>query len=370
MAIQCQCPSCAQRFQVPESALGKRVKCPKCAVVIQLNLPKGEPPSQAAAPPQWFVRTADQKQHGPMSKAKLDQLVADGRLDGFCHVRQADGQQWKPIEEVYPQFAVGEDAPPDGPASTTASPETEPRLHPCPDCGKIISRRATECPNCGCPIGPPAVATLPRRTSSAPKPSGKNRNRKIVFLASAGVVLLVLLGTGVYVGVKLLNLGQSAMDELKLVTEPLAPPPVEPAPPPAPTVDRPTPEQIAACMKDSAAAMARAVDQRFEQEYNAVRATRPVAGQRGGDACVGRGRVRSAVEERAGQGATGPAAREATVLVAVRRAVPRVPGVPPGPRRPERQQSRRDPGGGSAMGQPEAQCSGKPIAPGIVDTVR
>ncbi|MCX7424819.1 MAG: GYF domain-containing protein [Planctomycetia bacterium] len=269
MAIQCQCPACSQRFQVPESALGKRVKCPKCAVVVQLNLPKGEPPSSETQPPQWFVRTASQKQHGPMPKAKLDQLVAEGRLDAFCHVRQADWEKWKPIEEVYPQFAVG-DAPTDSPESMAASPEAEPRLHPCPDCGKIVSRRATECPNCGCPIGPPAVTTLPRRTSSARKPSGTKRNRKIALLASAGVVLLMLAGTVVYFGVQFWHQVQSANDALKLVTEPLAPAPVEPEAQPGPVVDKPTPEQVAACMKDSAAAMAREVDQRFEREYNAV----------------------------------------------------------------------------------------------------
>ena len=34
----------------------------------------------------------------------------------------------------------------------------DPRLTPCPDCGKAISKRADQCPHCGCPMGRPAAS--------------------------------------------------------------------------------------------------------------------------------------------------------------------------------------------------------------------
>ena len=29
---------------------------------------------------------------------------------------------------------------------------TNPKLTPCPDCGRFVSLRATTCPQCGCPL--------------------------------------------------------------------------------------------------------------------------------------------------------------------------------------------------------------------------
>ena len=198
MAIQCQCPACSQRFQVPESALGKRVKCPKCAV--------GDPAQSAQggtarawelSPPNGLCARPTRSSMAPCPRPSSTNWSPKGVCDAFCHVRQADWDEWKPIEEVYPQFAVGSDAPAESPdlaalVGSRAATAPLPRLRQ--DrlaAGDRVSQLRLPDRSAG-----RRAATLPRRTSSAPKPSGKKRNRKIAFLASAGVVLSVLARRG------------------------------------------------------------------------------------------------------------------------------------------------------------------------------
>ena len=113
MPIEVKCRGCGGKFQAKDALAGKRVKCPKCAAVIEViagsaakpgakqqaaagkpvgTKPSGEQRVAPAPPPQkqagakeigWFVLTTDEEQVGPMSKAKLDSLVSSQRLDTF-----------------------------------------------------------------------------------------------------------------------------------------------------------------------------------------------------------------------------------------------------------------------------------------------
>src|SRR5689334_11378419 len=54
MSILTQCPGCSQKLSVPESALGKKVRCQACSAVFVAEAPKSEPPAapvEAIAPP-------------------------------------------------------------------------------------------------------------------------------------------------------------------------------------------------------------------------------------------------------------------------------------------------------------------------------
>ena len=59
--------------------------------------------------------------------------------------------------------ATGADEPQhiDSESKDDALPPSKPNYNPntinCPDCGHIVSRRAAQCPQCGCPINPPQV---------------------------------------------------------------------------------------------------------------------------------------------------------------------------------------------------------------------
>ncbi|MBN1591131.1 MAG: DUF4339 domain-containing protein [Pirellulales bacterium] len=303
MAVECRCPGCGQRFKAADAALGHRVKCPQCAAVIQLpgQAPPAAPPKSApsfppdAAAPAWFVRTADQRQHGPMGKEQLDRLVAEGQLDGFCEVRRADWDEWRLIEESYPALAIdnGDDdedmdiygiAPPLPPV---ASAEQTPRVRPCPDCGQTVSRRAVQCPHCGCPLtegGPTQPSSLTSRAGVREQPRDNQGRfarlpghvgtrhsliRQVAFLTIAIVLLISVVVGGIYVGIQLLRrspapVGPSVKDVLSQ-TRPSAPVPVQPA---SPVAQGLTAEAIAQCKNEVAEAKARYVDdyQRTKQQ--------------------------------------------------------------------------------------------------------
>jgi hypothetical protein len=229
MPILGHCPGCGRKFHAPEKLAGKRVKCPNCSAVIQLaRADQHRAVQQAASPqeapqtpaipkqlapeqPQWYVQTADGQQLGPISKTQLDAMVAEGRLDGFCRLRRQDWQDWKWPEAVYPQFALvvepeAQDANPTPLARTaaqTVAADPDSRLRPCPDCEKMVSKRADQCPHCGCPLAAPddqavAAGAAGQRSEGASGVAGSSQQgtgsiRRQVGLLVAGAVSAVLL---------------------------------------------------------------------------------------------------------------------------------------------------------------------------------
>jgi len=313
MTFECRCPGCGARFRAPDTAAGRQVKCPQCAVMIQLarQAPAGptlspppppvapkaavggpvaqpQPPAAtqpivpprpaAAGQPGWFVRTANDKQHGPMAKEQLDRLVTQQQVDAFCEVRRADWDQWRLIEEVYPSLAIA-DAEDDlmarGAGShRSAGPtiERSSRLWPCPDCGADVSRRAVECPHCGCPLvkkvpaRPPVQAPpLPPAGQAAPSAQRDHVPRgvgRIVFVSIAVVSVIAVVAAGVYLAVHFLGRSTSTAP-----SPPVAVPIAQPSPaPPAGLSDA----QIAQCKEKVAAAMARQVDERLRATHDAM----------------------------------------------------------------------------------------------------
>jgi len=106
--IEIACPTCGRRLRAPDSAAGKRVKCPKCEAAIQVPA-RAQPLEQAGAAaqtePPWYVQTEDGQKHGPMSKAQLDGWLHQRRLNSRCQVLQHGWPQWRWAEEIYPQLA-------------------------------------------------------------------------------------------------------------------------------------------------------------------------------------------------------------------------------------------------------------------------
>jgi len=282
MPSRCKCPGCGQVFQVPDQAAGRRVSCPHCGGVYRLAGSSGPAPSPAAPTtvpkePGWFVRTADDAEHGPMRRVELDAWARDGRLDGFCQLRRADWDHWKWAEEVFPHLALPEadEGPQRKPVAANEGPWREPvaagegsRLRPCPDCGKMISRRALECPHCGCPTPVEGAWRQPRPSGDVPG----GVSRKTFFLAAIGALLVMVILGGIYVGLQMWRRIQAATDVLDVVTQPLTPPPApEPPPAPPPGPAPPSAEQIAAAKHVAAVAAARSVDERFARDDAAIR---------------------------------------------------------------------------------------------------
>ena len=271
--IRCLCNGCGGRFQAPAASAGKTVKCPKCKSPI--HIPDGSPKPKSTAGDKdaaggteasWFVRTADGAHHGPMPKTELDRMVADNRLDELCQLRQADWSDWRWIDTVYRQFATT-DLDIIDTADAQEPVAAESRLQECPDCGKIVSRRATQCPNCGCP-----VAAVSRLESTRPGPverkenGGRNlRSKKTIILSVLSLVLLVLLGC---IGVVGWLLWQKASRPAEILTPILQPLPAAVETQPA-AVEAASPEQIATWIDEIAESAARQVDDEHRQIHTA-----------------------------------------------------------------------------------------------------
>ena len=269
MPITGVCPSCGCRFQAPDKLLGREVKCPKCAVRIGLT-----PADESAA--RWYVQSGDGQQHGPVSKEKLDALLAAGRLDGFCRVRPEDSDDWRWAEDMFPELSATAGSRTDRPnlAPPEASqpprpepPKPEPRLVRCPDCGKTVSTRADQCPHCGCPASvlqqtPPLVDD-----SSAGRSTVDEKRRWVKPLViggvSAALVLICVGGTVLWLTV---NKARQIQDPVELAVGDSVPEKIELPQEPA----APTPEELEAYTQEVSAAMAKEVDGYYQQAHMAT----------------------------------------------------------------------------------------------------
>jgi hypothetical protein len=307
MPIQVQCPGCGRQFQAADELAGKRAKCPQCSAAISV------PAAQEAA---WYVQTGDGRQHGPMTQARVERLVAEGRLNCFCRLRHETWSDWKWAEDLFPQLSqteesasAGEDARQDAPAPQEIAPPppagarqdtaveppaaapsgesaaSRPRVTTCPDGGNTVSMRASRCPHCGCPAGAFADRDLGVQaaasggqsagpgdgaTSTADalaefgldqEPTVPGRKRRIVVIVGSAVVLLVLAVAGIELASRLWRRPVS-----QAPSEP--PAPVEaPAVPPAPPVA--SPEEIQAAMQQAASEAAKRLDGEFHTAYTA-----------------------------------------------------------------------------------------------------
>lgn len=148
MPVEVSCSSCSGRFRVPDTAAGKKIKCPKCQSVIAVPAASGAPaaPSAPAAPagqspaqqaagapssapkvlpkaqplatPKtkadlWHLKTEDGETYGPVSRPELDSWYAEGRITIDSQLLKDGSQQWQWASDLYPELT-----PPDDSAAT------------------------------------------------------------------------------------------------------------------------------------------------------------------------------------------------------------------------------------------------------------
>lgn len=107
---------------------------------------------------EWFYLRGSQI-HGPLTAAQLREYALAGKVASTDHVRRGGGGNWVSATKVKglfdplpapPHYSVPEvveDIPVD-----IAEPDINPRLISCPDCGRSVSKKASQCPHCGCPL--------------------------------------------------------------------------------------------------------------------------------------------------------------------------------------------------------------------------
>ncbi len=261
MPIVAACKACGGKFSAPDHLAGKRVKCPKCAAAVaipsrgQAAAPNAQAQStgqRSAASGEWFAEASDGSKYGPLSLQQLRELVTAGKLDEFSRVRKQGTDDWKWLEDAFPRNRHknrSKSAP--KPADDVAAGE---RLSPCPDCSAMISRRAPQCPQCGCPIPPAATdqrAPLAAGTSAADAPKHKGA------LVAAGIVVAL-----VVISIPAFIFAQYWINSRK------QPPPPQPvAAAPAPKV---TAEQKQQWIEEVAATSAKDLDDLYRRVHSAT----------------------------------------------------------------------------------------------------
>jgi len=136
--IQVSCPSCHGSFKAPDSAAGKKAKCPKCGGVIEI-------PTPVVAEPVYEA---------------VEQPVRPFGEDDF---------------EVEP--------PPELPAQDT--------LKPCPMCGEMIQRDAVKCRYCGEVFDPVLRAKQKRKSSSGGDDEDLSALEWVVAILCSGIGCIV-----------------------------------------------------------------------------------------------------------------------------------------------------------------------------------
>ncbi len=144
MPIDIFCESCQKKLRVPDTAAGKRIKCPKCQGVISvpggeidapaphLSSPAIPTPSRLAASKSsssislptpkastpgskiaaralvenWFVQTEDGEQYGPVSRDELNAWFGEGRITAETQLLKEGSAQWQWATDVFPELAA------------------------------------------------------------------------------------------------------------------------------------------------------------------------------------------------------------------------------------------------------------------------
>jgi predicted RNA-binding Zn-ribbon protein involved in translation (DUF1610 family) len=155
--IQVTCPSCSSSFKAPDSAAGKRAKCPKCAGVIEIP---------AAVP----------------------------------------------AEEVYEAEEVPrpyDDADYEIEQSATEPLVSDAARKPCPMCGEMISRDAVKCRFCG-EIFDPVLAAQEKKL----KPKSEDED----LSAFEWVICILCSGIGCIVGIVYMIQGKPKGKKMFLIS--------------------------------------------------------------------------------------------------------------------------------------------------------
>ncbi|MCE9526270.1 MAG: GYF domain-containing protein [Planctomycetales bacterium] len=107
MPLQVVCPACNAKLKAPDTAAGKKTKCPKCQAVV--TVPVDAPQAPTGSPvvkktENWHMQTTDGSQFGPVPRSELDEWFKEGRISADCQLLKEGADQWQWASEVYPSL--------------------------------------------------------------------------------------------------------------------------------------------------------------------------------------------------------------------------------------------------------------------------
>jgi len=108
----------------------------------------------------WFYKNTSQTV-GPLTASQLREHANAKQIVATDHVRRNNDTTWvlaAKVKGLFDSVSIKKPADIASPSMTTDASEKRidnrsQNLIDCPDCNKSISKRATQCPHCGCPMG-------------------------------------------------------------------------------------------------------------------------------------------------------------------------------------------------------------------------
>ncbi len=155
MPLRVACPSCSYTDTVPDEAAGKQMKCPQCRVPLILGSEECPRNKDAREDINVSCPICNDDYSVNLDLAgktiKCRNCMERIRVPDVPQV--AKDQSVSQIEEPSSKDEVMEVLPANGDEVEPAQRNS--RLRPCPDCGKLVSKRTPQCPNCGRPTHNP-----------------------------------------------------------------------------------------------------------------------------------------------------------------------------------------------------------------------
>lgn len=177
MPIHVICTGCQAKLKAPDTAAGKKTKCPKCQTIV--SVPAGGAVNAAASkssavvgavkknkPDQWFLQTPDGSQYGPVVRDELDQWFSEGRVSVECQLLKEGSTQWQWAADLYPELSkLPGSLSNSSPAPLTSSPLSSAAVSLSP-LTPLSSAGAFSDPLASMPPGTPALSPLGSAPSS------------------------------------------------------------------------------------------------------------------------------------------------------------------------------------------------------------
>lgn len=130
MPISMKCPQCGKKLNAPDSAAGKRARCPHCKTIVTLPVPSAPPPDE--------LLDAE-----PMQEAPQDEYGIAGDAGGGAPPPPP------PLGDDFGEYDMAPTPPPtQAPSGGGGGGETTTPRRPCPMCGEMIPVSAVQCRFC------------------------------------------------------------------------------------------------------------------------------------------------------------------------------------------------------------------------------
>ena len=123
MSVEVHCPHCSMRLTV-DAQPNEQVSCPGCQQLFVMGAEAAGASGSGEDVPSWYMSGPDGQQFGPVTRAKLDGWVREGRVDHRCQILHDSWSNWRSACDEYPALRPASPPPSPPPKETLHQPVT------------------------------------------------------------------------------------------------------------------------------------------------------------------------------------------------------------------------------------------------------